>query len=101
MTVTKLHRWTGEIGTGPMRNGSEENSAGNGRVSLPHVMLSTPRTTLAKPKVTMMTEMIGSPMSGRSTPRSMTSPSRIATTSVSGSATARGSFMLRMVAHAT
>jgi len=60
-------------------------------------MLSTPRTTLAKPKVTMITAMIGSPMSGRSTPRSMTSPSRIATTSVSGRATARCSFMLRMV----
>ena len=49
-TVTKLHRCTGETGTGPRWKGSDENSAGNGRVSLPHDMLSTPRTTLANPK---------------------------------------------------
>jgi hypothetical protein len=49
----------------------------------------------------MITEMIGSPMSGRSTPRSMTRPSRIATARVSGRAIVRGSFMLRIVAHAT
>src|SRR6266702_6112971 len=40
-------------------------------------------------------------MSGRSTPRSMTSPSTIAMTSVRGSATRSGSFMFRMVAHET
>ena len=56
-------------------------------MSLPHVMLRKPRITLATPKVTMITEMIGSPMSGRSTPRSITRPSRMATAKVTGRAT--------------
>src|SRR3989442_1949909 len=64
MTITKLQRWTGETGTGPRWNGSDEKSAGNGRVSLPHDMLSTPRTTLRKPKGTMTTPVIGSPIAG-------------------------------------
>jgi hypothetical protein len=49
----------------------------------------------------MITEMMGSPMSGRSTPRSITRPSRTATPRVTGSATYTGSFIGRMVAHAT
>ena len=69
-------------------------------MSLPHVMLSTPRITLANPNVTMMTEMIGSPISGRRIPRSITSPSRIATTRVRGRANHSGNFMCRIVAHA-
>src|SRR5262249_40372049 len=100
-TTTKLHRCTGDTGTGPRGNGCWENRTGNGRVSLPQVMFRRPRITLATPKVTMMTEMIGSPMSGRRTPRSMTSPSRIATISVSGSAIGNGNFMLRIVAQDT
>ena len=56
-------------------------------------MFRKPRITLAKPKVTMITEMIGWPMSGRRIPRSMTSPSRIATTSVTGKAIQRGNCM--------
>ena len=85
--MTKLHRRTGERGTGPRWKGAEENSAGKGRVSLPHTMFRTPRITLAKPNVTMMTEMIGCPMSGRSTPRSMMRPSAIDVRSVRGKAT--------------
>ena len=84
---TKLQRCTGDTGTGPRWKGCWENSTGKGRVSLPQVMLSTPRMTLANPNVTMITEMMGSPMRGRSTPRSMTSPSRTATPRVSGRAT--------------
>src|SRR6185503_17833591 len=36
-TPTKLHRCTGDTGTGPRWIGSGENSTGNGRVSLPQV----------------------------------------------------------------
>ena len=57
--------------------------------------------TLATPKVTMITEMIGSPMSGRSTPRSITRPSRMATARVSGQGHVERQLHGRMVAHAT
>jgi hypothetical protein len=84
--ITKLHRWTGETGTGPRWKGTEENSAGNGRVSLPQTILRTPRITLAKPNVTMMTEIRGCPIRGRKTPRSMIRPRAIDITSVRGKA---------------
>jgi hypothetical protein len=37
-------------------------------VSLPQTMFRTPRITLAKPNVTMMTEMIGCPIVGAAPP---------------------------------
>src|SRR5438445_11864125 len=49
MTVTKLHRCTGETGTGPRWKSCDEQRAGHGRASLPHLLLSTPPTPLAKP----------------------------------------------------
>src|SRR5262249_60233410 len=53
ITTTKLHRGTGDTGTGPRWNGSWENSTGNGRVSLAHDLLRDPRITAATPRATM------------------------------------------------
>ena len=89
--VHRRHRHRPEVESAAGRT-----ARGTGACRCPTSCSGSPRITLATPKVTMITEMIGSPMSGRSTPRSMTSPSTIATTSVSGQRHVRGAaFMLQ------
>jgi len=50
------------------------------------------RRMLERPSVTMITEMIGSPISGRSTARSRASPSKVENAKVSSSAGTTGTF---------
>ncbi len=57
----------------------------------PHTPLTTARSTLDSPIVTMIIEMIGSPMSGRRTARSMIRPMATAATTVSTRPRGQGS----------
>ena len=59
---------------------------GKARGWLPQMVLTMARSRLLRPMVTMMTEMMGSPMSGRSTRRSTTTPRAMETSRVSTSA---------------
>ena len=59
------------------------------------------RRMLESPSVTMMTEMIGSPMSGRSTTLSRASPSSVAKAKVKSSAGITGTFACATMARKT
>src|SRR5262249_43105505 len=63
-TDPKLHRYPWDTGTGPNITGVDGNRAGKGRVSVPHSPLTPPRRMLDRPKVTMITEITGSPAIG-------------------------------------
>ncbi len=76
--------------------GSRENTAGIGRVSVPQIPCTMARSTLERPSVTMITEMIGSPISGRSTSRSSTMPRIAEKPKVSSSAAKVGACALEM-----
>ncbi len=95
-TQPALYRYPRAIGSGPSWIGSSEKTDGSGRVSVPQIPCTMARSTLERPRVTMITEMIGSPMSGRSTRRSSTRPRMAENAKVSSSAAPIGACALEM-----
>ena len=66
--------WTGGRVTGPSGIGSSRIGMAIARVPAPNARMAKPRSTAARPIVAMITEMIGRPISGRSTTRSRPKP---------------------------
>src|SRR5260370_814111 len=66
-------------------------SSGKRRTSVLATKKTMPRNMLDRPSVTMITAMIGSPIIGRNTMRSISKPSNAATISASTKATGNGS----------
>ena len=90
VTHDTLHRYPCETASGPRCTGSGGSTLGKGRVSVPQMPCTIALSTLESPSVTMITEMIGSPMSGRRTTRSSAIPSPMEKARVSKKAAANG-----------
>ncbi len=79
MAITMAHRRSAPTVAPRMSTGALGMKGGKACGTLPQMALTMAFRTLLRPMVTMMTEMIGSPIIGRRTKRSTSTPSATAT----------------------
>src|SRR5690606_4604113 len=72
----------------------DENTSGNGAVQTPNIHFIIAWKKIDRPIVTMITEMIGSPIIGLSTSICSNTPNAVMKASVSGKPSQNGTFML-------